>query len=92
MEMTVISPKRQSPRPHDGILRRSFKLGAHTVTITCDTSAIGPGVTAQTNIQWAPDLPTRLSTADIKFYRKRRNAILQEIADIIGGNVVVADT
>jgi hypothetical protein len=90
-KLTVISPQRQVPSPHDGILRRSFKVGRRTVTITHDVDAIGPGISGQTNIRWSPDLPARLSAAEIKLYRKRRNAIFQEIADIIGGNVAVAD-
>jgi hypothetical protein len=88
--LTVISPKRQL-RPHDGILRRSFRVGPYTVTITHDLDSFEPGVVSQTNIQWSPDRPARLSAAEIKFYRKRRNAIFQEIADTIGGKIMVAD-
>jgi hypothetical protein len=89
--LTVISPRRQIPRPPDGILRRSFRVGRRTVTITHDVGAIIPGASGQTRIQWAPDFPTRLSAAEIRLYRRRRNAVLQELADMLGGNVMVAD-
>jgi hypothetical protein len=90
-KVTVIRPQRQLPRPPGGVLHRSFRMGRRTVTITHDVDAIGPGVSGQAVIQWSPDVPTRLSAAEIRLYRKRRNLILQEIADMLGGNVVIAD-
>ena len=90
-KLTVITPQRQIPRPPGGILRRSFRMGRRTVTITYDVDAFAPGASSETIIQWSPDTPARLSAAEIRLYRKRRNLILQEIADMLGGNVVVAD-
>ena len=54
--------------------------------------ALTPGAKSQTNIERSPDLPRRsLSKAELKLYRKHRNAIIQEFANVLGGNLMVVD-
>jgi hypothetical protein len=91
--ITVIEPQQSQPPPLGGVLRRSFRVGRYTVTITKDLDAIAPGVSGQVNIVWHPKLPRKgtLSKAQIALYQQRRNEVLQEVANIIGGKVMVAD-
>jgi len=92
MESYNIEPQRRQPAPASGILRRSFTISGYTVTFTLMLDALTPGAKSQTNIEWSPDLPRRpLSKAEWKLYRKRRNAIIQEFANITGGNLMVVD-
>ncbi len=88
--ITVITPRRQLPRPSDGILRRSFRVGGYTVTLTHDL-ACTPGATGQVNVQWSPRMPRKLTAAQFERYRRLRNETYQEFSDIIGGSIVVAD-
>jgi hypothetical protein len=91
-KLTVIAPQRRQPRPTSGVLRHSFRVGDYTVTVTLDLAAATPGAAGQTNIQWSPGLPrSPLSKAELSLYRKRRNAALQEVANVIGGKVMVAE-
>ena len=93
MAITIIKPQRRQPRPADGIVRRCFLVGRYTATITIDLDAARPGARSQTNVQWAPDMPApgTLSAAELKQYIAGRNAVQQEVANIIGGNILVAD-
>ena len=91
--MMVIEPSESWPRPPGGILRRSFPVGEYIVTWTFDLDATEPGARSQTNVQWSPNVPPKgtLTKAHFRQYREGRNAIYQEIANIIGGNILVAD-
>jgi len=90
---TIIKPQRSQPRPPGGILRRSHRVGPYTITWTFDLDAFEPGARSQTNVQWEPDMPPKgwLTKARADRYREGRNAIYQEAADIIGGNLMVVD-
>jgi hypothetical protein len=90
---TLIQPTRRQPRPADGIVRRSFPVGRYKVTITIDLDMALPGARGQVNIQWSPDVPSpgTLSKAALAQYVAGRNAVQQEVADITGGNILVAD-
>ena len=92
-KVTIITPRRRQRPPPGGILRRQFRVGRFTVTIAMDTAMIAPGVRGQTNIEWQPDLPApgELSPRELRQYIDGRNAIYQEIADIAGGGIAVAD-
>jgi hypothetical protein len=89
--ITVLRPQRSAPLPPDGVLRRSFPVSWRTVTITMAVAAYGRGVVGQTRVQWSPDPPRRLSKAERRQYRAGRNALYQEVADVIGAAVAVAE-
>jgi hypothetical protein len=91
--LTIIKPQRRRPRPADGIVRRSFPVADYMVTITIHLDATQPGARSRTNVQWSPDVPMpgTLPKAALTQYIAGRNAVQQEVADIIGGNIVVAD-
>jgi hypothetical protein len=74
-------------------LRRSHRVGAYTITWTFDIDGFKPGVRGQTNVEWVPSLPPKgwLTKARRDRYLEGRNAIFQEAANIIGGNILVTD-
>jgi hypothetical protein len=43
--------------------------------------------------QWSPDVPARgsLSRKEVEQYRSGRNALMAEVAKVIGGNVLVLE-
>lgn len=69
-------------------IRRRFTVEGHTATLTVPIVA---GKPIAVEIEWDRDRPPRLSGKGLKRYRQLRNAILQGVADEIGGNVLVAD-
>ena len=90
---TIIKPQWQLPRPTDGILRRSHRVGPFTITWTFDLDALEPGVVGQTNVRWEPDLPPKgwLTRKRLARYQAGRNRIYQEVVDITGKRTLVVD-
>jgi hypothetical protein len=41
--------------------------------------------------EWAPDRPRKLNRKEIRRYRSARNALLSEVAERLGGNVLVVE-
>jgi hypothetical protein len=92
-KFTIIEPKCRQPRPADGIVKHSFRVGRYTVTMAMDIDATLPGVRGQTNVKWEPDVPApgTLTRKEFEQYIRGRNAMQQHVANIIQGNILVAD-
>ncbi len=88
--ITIFEPRRRQPIPPGGILRRSFNVGAYSVTMTHDLDAMRPGARSQVNVQWSP-VPSLLTADEIRLYQRRRNRVYQEFADITGGKIMMVD-
>lgn len=72
---------------HAALLVRSFPVGRRTVTITIPP--IKPGAVVCMSAEWAPSLPRSLSRRELQQYAEGRHAVMAELADIIGGTVMV---
>ena len=70
-------------------LVRSFRVGRRVVTITMPPTKRGE--VRSTVIEWEPDVPPRLSKRELRQYRAGRNAALRELAEVIGGSILVID-
>lgn len=64
-------------------LTRTVPINKLTVTMTC-----GPG---GFTCGWSPDRPRGLSQMEIRRYRAGRDALLGEVAERMGGNVLVVE-
>ena len=64
-------------------------MGNRTVTLTVPTGK--GGEVASCAMEWAPDLPGRLSAEEINQYRKGRNAALLDIARELGVRIALVD-
>jgi hypothetical protein len=53
---------------------RSFSVGRYTVTLTVPT--LKAGVAAAVVVEWTPELPERLTAAEVAEYVRGRNAVL----------------
>ncbi len=42
--------------------------------------------------EWDPGMPERLTAEELRAYRKARNALLQRLAERIGGRILVVET
>ena len=88
--VAVYRPQRQEPAPPGGVLRNSWRVGKRTVTIAQDvTMTSTPGVGCL-RCEWSPNVPRKLRKAEMRQYKAGAAAHYQQVADIIGGNVVVA--
>lgn len=71
-------------------LVRSFPVGRYTATLTVPRApANGAAICA--SMEWAPELPSRLTPAELAQYRQGRDAALREVARVLGLNVGVLD-
>jgi len=61
-------------------LIRTWKVSRYTVTLTAST--VQPGSLAAIAMEWSPELPERLTEAEIAEYVRGRNAALAELAAI----------
>jgi hypothetical protein len=93
MKMTAFKPRQSLPRPDCGFVRSTWWVGRYTVTMTFDLDACTRGAVSQTNVQWSPHLPPKgsLTPAHFRQYIAGRNALYQELADIIGSSTAVVD-
>jgi len=93
-QLHFIKPAESRPLPHDGIVSRSWRVGRFTVTLTLNTNYLEPSEIVQhTNAIWYPRMPTakELSKSDLAAYRNGRNQLYQEIADMTGKTMLIAD-
>lgn len=69
-------------------IRRSFTVDGHRATLSVPIVA---GAAMGCTMEWNRDHPPHLRGDALARYRKLRNAILQTVADEIGGAVAVLD-
>lgn len=87
LTVAIFQPRRVEPIPPGGVLRSSWRVGKRAVTLTQDINmSRGPGV-GHLRCEWTPDLPRKLSRAELRQYRAGRDAHYQRVANIIGGTV-----
>jgi hypothetical protein len=92
-KFTVIKPRQSRDRPACGFVRSTWRVGRCTVTMTINIDAAVRGEMSQSTVEWDPELPPRsaMTKACWRQYRAGRNALYQQVADIIAGNVAVVD-
>jgi hypothetical protein len=84
------APSARSP----GFRRRVEHLASWcTVTMTINLDAAVRGEMSQSTVEWDPELPPRsaMTKACWRQYRAGRDALYGQVADILGGAVLVAD-
>ena len=67
------------------LLMRSWRVGKFVAEITVPRPR--PGEPVSVAIEWTPCLPSSLSPSEMVEYRSGRDAALQELARLLGGNV-----
>ena len=66
-----------------------FRVGKYTCTLRVPVPQ--DGSIAGLNAEWSPGVPTRLSSADLRQWRRGRNEALAQVAARLGGPVVVLE-
>ena len=69
-------------------IRRSFTVDGHRATLSVPIVA---GAALGVTVEWDRARPPRLRGDALARYRRLRNAVLQSVADEIGGAVAVLD-
>lgn len=70
---------------------RSFKVGHRICTIALRRPAPGQEID-YLMADWSPDAPARLTDErEIAEYRAGRDAAVAELAELIGGNIAIAE-
>ena len=67
---------------------RSWRVGKYTATLTMPAEAAG--VTGL-SIEWQPNVPSKLTAAELAAYRRGRNEALQAWAAASGRPVAILD-
>ena len=71
-------------------LATSFRVGRYTCSIKLPIEALRAGV-MRVETSWLPEPPTRLTKAELRDYRRGRDALLAEAGRLLGGPVLVAE-
>jgi hypothetical protein len=71
------------------ILIHSFRVGRHTVTVTIQRPRAGAVVAMVT--EWQPNMPSRLSDAQLKAYRRGRDEAVAMLAARTGIEIAVVE-
>ncbi len=75
----------------NGQLSVTFKVGKrYRCSIALPVDSLTSG-TAQIQIRWEPEPPTRLTKSELRDYRRGRDTLLAEAARLLGGTVLVAE-
>jgi hypothetical protein len=91
MNYIIFEPGKPEPMPSGGILRVSFAVGRYRCTMTKDVTAHVTGAIGTLNAQWEPDVPGRLSKAEIAQYRAGRDGFYQRVANIARVRAMVVE-
>ncbi len=70
-------------------LVRTWRVGRRRVTMTAPQVRIGQ--VGMATIEWAPDVPTKLSKREIKQYMKGRDAAFTELCGDLGVRGVLCE-
>ena len=73
---------------HAREISATFKVGKRywrSVTLPLEEHAV------TLHVGWQPDVPTRLTDAELRDYRTGRDALLKEAANILGLSVLVTE-
>lgn len=70
-------------------LTRTWSVGRHRCTLTVGPAR--PDEMATSVIEWSPQPPRRLSSSQLRAYRRGRNAAMAELAAELGGAVVLVE-
>jgi hypothetical protein len=94
MKLIVFKPTGDSDLPSDAILRSVFKVGRFTCELMIDCGLAAPGrgpVQVNMLAKWAPSVPRKLNKHALDEYRAGRNALYGMAANVLRGNVLLAE-
>jgi hypothetical protein len=92
MKYVILEPGEPEPMPPTGVLEVTFRVGCrYRCTMTKDVANHVSGEIGALEAQWEPDVPRRLSKAEIADYRRGRDAFYARVANILGVRAMVAE-
>lgn len=68
---------------------RTWSVGRYTATLTIPRPR--PGATLAASVEWLPEMPERLTEAEVAEYVRGRNQALLELSVELGLRAVVVD-
>lgn len=68
---------------------RSWEVGRYTATLSCPRPR--PGQVQAAVIEWHPEIPQRLTAAEVEAYRAGRDAAMRDLARRMGGRAGVVE-
>jgi hypothetical protein len=75
----------------NGMLSSTFRVGRrYRSSIELPLTSIEQGA-AQIEARWEPDVPRRLTKAELRDYRRGRDELLAEAARLLGGAVAIVE-
>jgi hypothetical protein len=75
----------------NGTLSTTFRVGRrYRCSIALPLASIEQG-SAVIETRWEPDVPRRLTKAELRDYRRGRDALMTEAARVLGGAVAVVE-
>lgn len=87
----VIVQIEHEQRPHDGVIKTEFNVGRYRVRMVNHVDMMQRGCLSEANVEWEPDLPTKLTKNEIRVYQEHRNRHYQRLVNIVGGSMAVVD-
>jgi hypothetical protein len=90
MKLLAFRPLCPEPVPPNGVLISEWTVGKRTVRVVQDVHA-ATGSTGMLRTEWDPDRPRRLSKREWREYRAGRDAHWQQVANILGRPVALAE-
>jgi hypothetical protein len=63
----------------------------YRVTLSVDPDLVGTGAVA-IKAEWSPKLPRHLSPTEIASYRRGRDALMAELANVLNQRILIAET
>lgn len=76
------------PHPSGPAVETPFRVGRYTLFMRLPLHRRG---VAPLECQWSPDVPPRLTPAELAQYRRGRDTLIAEAAAILGGPAIVAE-
>ena len=71
-------------------LSATFRVGRYTCSISLPMQSLADGA-VHVETSWLPETPMRLTKAQLREYRRGRDALLAEAARLLGGSILVAE-
>jgi hypothetical protein len=95
MKVTVFKPSADVDLPPDAVLTNTFKVGRFKCTMTIDCGVFdrnqGAPFQAHVTAEWAPSMPRKLNKRALNEYRAGRDILYGMAANVIRGNVRLAE-
>jgi hypothetical protein len=93
MKIKVFRPERREPPPAGGVLISEWPVGKRTVRLVQDVNVVSGSCSGYGTLrcEWIPNLPRRLGKREWREYRAGRDHHHQQLANILGSAVVLAE-